>query len=226
MNKTETRNQFWTAWRLALTAGVALALLCVPACTSSDTANDSKAGAGANANAGRPPTVTITQQRGTPQQPAPTPQGLVTISANALNAEIQPVEGEPFRLADFKDKVVVLNLWATWCGPCRFEIPHLVELSHEFASKGVEVVGLTLENPQADEEKVRDFARQFKINYKLGWGRADVTQELMAGRGNIPQLFIIEDGKIVKRFIGFSPDRSPAMLRAAIEEAAGAKSGD
>ncbi|MDQ3806274.1 MAG: TlpA family protein disulfide reductase, partial [Acidobacteriota bacterium] len=150
----------------------------------------------------------------------------VPISEQALNAEIQPLDGAPFRLSDFKDKVVVLDIWATWCGPCRYEIPHLVEISKGFGAKGVEVIGLTLENPQTDEEKVRDFARQFKINYKLGWARADVAQELMAGRGNIPQTFIIKDGKIVKRFIGFSPDRSPAMMLAAIEEATGTTSGD
>jgi thiol-disulfide isomerase/thioredoxin len=230
MKKIETRRRTLTAWRPALAACVLLALLVAAACTSDDTAGDqagrANANAGAAANSGKP-TVTITQERGPrPPQPAASPQGFVALSEQALNAEIQPLEGEPFRLADFKDKVVVLNLWATWCGPCRFEIPHLIELSKEFGSKGVEVIGLTLENPQTDVEKVREFARQFKINYKLGWGRADVAQELMAGRGNIPQLFIIEDGKIAKRFIGFSPDKSPAMLRAAIEEVANKAHGD
>lgn len=218
MNKSEKRKQF----RAALAACALLAALAASGCTSEDTAGDRP---GANANA--KPGVTITQQRGAPPPPpAPGQPTLVALSENALNAEIQPLDGEPFRLADFKNKVVVLDIWATWCGPCRYEIPHLVEISNEFGSRGVEVVGLTLENPQTDEEKVRDFAKQFKINYKLGWARADVAQELMAGRGNIPQTFIIEDGKVVKRFIGFSPDKSPAMMRAAIEEATGRLNGD
>ena len=225
MNRTETR-------RRSLAASVLLAAVMLAAgCTSDDAARDanSKAGAGKNANAAGKPTVTITQQRGAQPaaaQPAANPGAAVPLSDQALNAEIQPLDGAPFRLSDFKGKVVVLDIWATWCGPCRYEIPHLVEISKEFASKGVEVIGLTLENPQTDEEKVRDFARQYKINYKLGWGRADVAQELMAGRGNIPQTFIIKDGKIMKRFIGFSPDKSPPMLLAAIEEATGATSGD
>ena len=233
MKRAETRKQFWTAWRAASAAAVFLALALAPGCTSGDTAAD-KAGAKANANAGAPtrPTVTVRQQpAGQPpaQAPAPNqppPQGFVPISEQALNAEIQPVDGPPFRLADFKDKVVLLNIWATWCGPCRYEIPHLVEINKEFGPKGVEVIGLTLENPQTDEQKVRDFSKQFKIDYRLGWGRADVAQELMAGRGNIPQLFIIKDSKIVKRFIGFNPEQSPAMMLSALREATGATSGD
>ncbi|HEV3467724.1 MAG TPA: TlpA disulfide reductase family protein [Pyrinomonadaceae bacterium] len=222
MNVTET-------WRRSLAASVLLAAaVLAPGCTSDDAARDANSKAGANANSGGKPTVTVTQQRGAPPaaaQPA-NPGASVPLSDQALNAEIQPLDGAPFRLSDFRDKVVVLDIWATWCGPCRFEIPHLVDISKEFAPKGVEVIGLTLENPQTDEEKVRDFAREYKINYKLGWARADVAQELMAGRGNIPQTFIIKDGKIVKRFIGFSPDKSPPMLLAAIEEATGMTSGD
>jgi thiol-disulfide isomerase/thioredoxin len=226
MKRAETGKQFWTAWRLAATSSVFAALVAAQACTSSDTAGDrAKANANANAKASNQPTVTIKQQPAGQQAPNQQP-GLIALSDQALNAEIQPVSGEPFRLADFKDKVVVLDIWATWCGPCRFEIPHLVEMSREYASKGVEVIGLTLENPQTDEAKVKEFAREFKINYKLGWARADVAQELMAGRSNIPQTYIIKDGKIIKRFIGFNPQQSPAMMTAALKEATGDTSGD
>jgi thiol-disulfide isomerase/thioredoxin len=230
MKRTETRKQFWTAWRLACAASVCLALAVAPGCTSDDKAGErANANANANASASGQPSVSVTQQRGAtaPQAPASNQQpGFVAISEQALNAEIQPLDGEPFRLADFKDKVVVLDIWATWCAPCRYEIPHLVEISKDYAAKGVEVIGLTLENPQTDEGKVREFAKQFKINYKLGWARADVAQELMAGRGNIPQTYIIKDGKIIKRFIGFSPEQSPAMMLSALNEATGTTSGD
>lgn len=226
MKRAGKREQFWTARRLAGALAVFVGLALVPGCGSGDTAGGrADANAKAGANAPNKPTVTVTQQRGAQpaQQPAAAPnqQGFVAISEQAMNAEIQPLDGPPFRLADFKDKVVVLDIWATWCGPCRYEIPHLVEMSKEFGPKGVEVIGLTLENPQQDEEKVRSFAREFKINYKLGWARADVAQELMAGRGSIPQTYIIKDGKIIKRFIGFSPDKSPAMMLSALKEATG-----
>lgn len=227
MKRAEKREQFWMARRLSAALAVCAALALAPGCGAGDTAGeraDANANAKADANAPNRPTVTVTQQRGAqPTQPAAAPnaQGFVAISEQAMNAEIQPLDGAPFRLADFKDKVVVLDIWATWCGPCRYEIPHLVEMSKEFGPKGVEVIGLTLENPQQDEEKVRSFAREFKINYKLGWARADVAQELMAGRGSIPQTYIIKDGKIIKRFIGFSPDKSPAMMLSALKEATG-----
>jgi len=229
MKRAKTREQFWTARRLAAAALVFTALALAPGCASTDKAGDrananANSGAKAGANAPGRPTVTVTQSGPAPRR-APDQQGFVAISEQAMNAEIQPLDGAPFRLADFRDKVVVLDIWATWCGPCRYEIPHLVEMSKEFGPKGVEVIGLTLENPQTDEDKVRSFAREFKINYKLGWARADVAQELMAGRGSIPQTYIIKDGKIIKRFIGFSPDKSPAMMLSALEEVTGNKAG-
>ena len=143
----------------------------------------------------------------------------------AWNAEIQAVDGAAFRLSDFKDKVVVLDLWATWCGPCRLEIPHLVELQNEYKAKGVEVIGLTTEDPLSDEEKVRDFAKEFQINYKLGWSPRDVSLALMNGNTSIPQTFVIAPGgRIVTKFRGFST-QIPAMIRTAIDKA-NEKTGD
>jgi thiol-disulfide isomerase/thioredoxin len=135
------------------------------------------------------------------------------------------VDGATFRLSDYKDKVVVLDLWATWCGPCRLEVPHLVELQKEYGGKGVEVIGLTTEDPEDDETKVRDFAREFKINYKLGWSPREVSIALMAGNTSIPQTFVIAPGgRIVTKFRGFS-DRVPDMIRTAIGKA-NEKTGD
>ncbi|MBC7932691.1 MAG: TlpA family protein disulfide reductase [Rubrivivax sp.] len=135
------------------------------------------------------------------------------------NAEIPAVGGGTIRLSDFKDKIIVLNLWATWCGPCRLEIPHLVELHNEYKGKGVEFVGLTTESQLTDAEKVSQFAEKFKINYKLGWANANIALPLMAGNSSIPQSFVIAPGgRIVTKFRGFSP-QIPDMIRAAIEKA-------
>lgn len=221
MKNSEQKRRFRTTGRAGLAAvAFAAAALAASSCKSSDTANLSANKASKNAGQ---PKVTITQQRGA--QPPQQPQQLDTVPAVAWDAEIQAVDGPAFRLSDFKDKVVVLDLWATWCGPCRLEIPHLVEMSNEYAGKGVEVIGLTTENPQADAEKVRDFAREFKINYKLGYARADVAQALMNGNYSIPQTFVIAPGgRIVTKFRGFS-DRLPPMIRAAIDKAS-EKAGD
>jgi thiol-disulfide isomerase/thioredoxin len=219
MKQEEKENRFWTAGRVTITVFVfAVAALVISNCKSNDTANLT---ANSGGNQGQPK-VTITSSRGG-QQPQQSQQqqqpALESVPAQVWNTDIQGVDGSSFRLADYKDKVVVLDLWATWCGPCRMEIPHLVDLSKEYQGKGVEVIGLTTESPQTDTDKVRDFAKEMNINYKLGWARADVAQMLMNGNYSIPQTFVIAPGgRIVTKFRGFS-DRIPNMIRAAIDKA-------
>ncbi len=222
MKKSEKQRRFWTKGRVTLVAfAFAATALAASSCKSDDTANLS-ANRAAQTNAGQPK-VTITQQRGA--QPQPQPQ-LEAVPAQVWETEIQSVDGSSFRLSDYKDKVVVLDLWATWCGPCRLEVPHLVEMRNEYADKNVEVIGLTTESPQTDADKVRDFAKEFKINYRLGYARADVAQSLMNGNYSIPQTFVIAPGgRIVTKFRGFS-DRIPDMIRAAIDKAHNEKTGD
>src|SRR5215207_10267591 len=220
-NPAGKERRFWTGARVALACsafgGVALV---ASNCKSNDTANLT-----ANNNAPqarRTPQVTISSSK--PGAPAQPPQ-LETVPPAAWNTEIQAVDGAKFRLSDFKDKVVVVDLWATWCGPCRLEIPHLVELQKEYGGKGVEIIGLTTEDPDEAETQVRDFAREFKINYKLGWSPREVSLALMNGNSSIPQTFVIAPGgRIVTKFRGFS-SQVPSMTRTAIDKA-NEKTGD
>ena len=115
---------------------------------------------------------------------------------------------------------MLVNLWATWCGPCRMEIPELVKLHKEFQSRGVEMIGLSTEDPVASAESVSDFVREYNVDYHIGWATREVAQTLMQGRTSIPQSFVIaRDGRIVKRFIGFRPDQTPELIKQALEEA-------
>jgi thiol-disulfide isomerase/thioredoxin len=216
----QQRKKFWTAKRLALTLlTFACAALAVSSCKSDDTAN-LKAGDGAS----KQPTVSITTKSGAP--PAPNAAAVNMLAPEIMDAEIEPLDGKAFRLSDFKDKVIVLDLWATWCGPCRLEIPHLVDVSNEYGSKGVEVIGLTTENPETDSETVRDFAKQFNIGYRLGFARRELALGLMRGNASIPQTFVIAPGgRVVAHYRGFSP-QIPTMLRAAIDKATDKSSGD
>lgn len=200
--------------RRALAAVSFFALALAASCTPPEASNNTPV---VGANSAKKPTVTVTQSR-PGQQATPVP-ALESVPTDVWNAEIQAVDGKPFRLSDFKDKTIVLDIWATWCGPCRLEVPHLVELSKDYEGKGVVVIGLTTENPQTDEDKVRDFAREFKINYKLGWGPASTVLPLMQGSGSIPQTFVIAPGgKILIKYRGYSP-QLPSALRAAIGKA-------
>jgi thiol-disulfide isomerase/thioredoxin len=223
MKQEPKKRSFWTAGRTALAAAAfAATALYASSCVSNDTANlTASQNAQQASNAGKPK-VTITSSKPAQGQP----QQLDVVPPVAWDTQIVAVGGGTFRLSDYKDKTVVLDLWATWCGPCRAEIPHLIELHKEFGDKGVEVIGLTTEDPNSASEAVADFAKEMKITYRLGWARGDVAQALMNGRPSIPQTFVIAPGgRIITKFLGYS-DRIPEAIRAAIKTANEAKTGD
>ncbi|MGH9755882.1 MAG: TlpA disulfide reductase family protein [Blastocatellia bacterium] len=143
----------------------------------------------------------------------------IALPESVTQANINLLNGQTIRLADYSGKVLVVDLWATWCGPCRREIPYLVKLAKEYKSRGVEVIGLTNEDPETDAELVKEFSEVFKINYPIGWADAKMQAGLMRGRNGIPQTFIIgRDGKVLKHFVGFNAAVS-AQMKAAIEAA-------
>jgi len=170
-----------------------------------------------------PPPVVVTVKPAGPTAPSGAAGGGTAerqvISDEIFGRELKDMDGQSFRLSGFRGRVFVVNVWATWCGPCRMEIPELVRLHEEFSERGVEFVGLTTEDPATDAERVRDFVTQFGMRYKLGWADHDTALALLAGRSSIPQTLVVApDGHIAARFRGYSP-RLPPMLRAAIEKA-------
>ena len=143
-----------------------------------------------------------------------------TLPRQVLEAENRAASGAPIKLGDYSGKVLLVNLWATWCGPCRMETPELVRLHKEFQSRGVEMIGLSTENPDASARSVSDFVREFNVDYQIGWATPEVAQIMMQGRTSIPQSFIIaRDGRVVRRFIGFNPETTPTQLKEALEQA-------
>lgn len=147
--------------------------------------------------------------------------GLSALPRQVLDAENKAVNGNtPIKLSDYSGKILFINLWATWCGPCRIETPELVKLHKEFQSRGVEMIGLSTEDPDQSVQSVMQFMREYEVNYQIGWAKREVAQILMQGRTSIPQSFIIaRDGRILKRFIGFNPETTPPQLKKALEEA-------
>ena len=120
-----------------------------------------------------------------------------------LDFVLQDMNGRDVNLASLKGQVVLLNFWATWCGPCKVEIPIFVELQEKHRDKGVTFVGLSVDDTP---EKLRPFAAQYKINYPvlIGVGRDDV-QDAFGPMWGIPVTFLISrDGKICKRQMGIT----------------------
>jgi len=148
------------------------------------------------------------------------PPELTDLPPAVALAPLKDAKGASFKLADFLGKVMVVNFWATWCGPCRREIPELVKLHNEFHSREVEMIGLSTEDPNTSAEKVSKFIQDFQIDYRIGWAPREVAAPLMQGREAIPQIFVISrDARIVKRFVGFSPANTSTQLKQALEDA-------
>src|ERR1044072_1670288 len=192
--KTEVNKmKFWTPLRLVTTviAFGLLAAIGVSSCNSND-----------------PPSKTT----------APSARENM-LPRQVLEAENRAASGStPIKLGNYSGKVMLVNLWATWCGPCRMETPELVRLHKEFQSRGVEMIGLSTENPDASARSVSQFVREFNVDYQIGWAKPEVAQIMMAGRTRLSQRFIIaRDGRVIRRFIGFNPDTTPNQIKEALE---------
>lgn len=212
--KDETRKALWTPARVASTV-IVLSLVAafgVSSCSS----NDEKRA--------EPPTTGVTKNENAPSvksaPPPAAPPLVTTLPASVVDVELRAVTGAPIKLSNYAGKVLLVNLWATWCGPCRLETPELVKLYKEFQPQGLEVVGLSTENPDASEELVKKFVQDYNVNYRVGWATPEVSITLMQGRDAIPQSFVISrTGRVVKRFVGFNAMQTPPLIKEAIEEA-------
>ena len=122
-------------------------------------------------------------------------------TAAKLDFTVKDMHGAEVTLADFKGKVILLNYWATWCGPCKVEIPDLVALQDQYRDKGLVVLGVSQDD---DPETLRGFASTWKMNYPVLVGRD--KPELLDAQGalwGLPTSYLIgRDGAICTRHLG------------------------
>lgn len=188
------------------------ALAIVSACQSSTTSTNANKKSATEETAKTESSPTETNNAGGKTYPLP---------PEIIDAELTTLDGKPFKLADYKGKVVLLNQWATWCGPCRMEIPELVKLQEEMKEKGVEVVGLTIEDDRQDAEAVKNYVEAQQIPYTIVWSSEPFWEEFGGmARFSVPASFVINrEGQLTAIFVGFNPNRTPKGVRKAVEAA-------
>jgi peroxiredoxin len=147
------------------------------------------------------------------------PEGATAGAASELEGKpapgfaIQDMNDKTVSLKDLKGKVVVLDMWATWCPPCRASLPHLDKLYDETKDKGVAVYAVNL---QEDKDDVQSFIKQTNLKTPVLLDKDGKVAEAYKASA-IPQTIVIgKDGNVAKVFIGFNPEQSPQKLKDAV----------
>lgn len=108
--------------------------------------------------------------------------------------KLSDIRGRVIQLSDYRGKVVLLNFWATWCPPCRTEIPELLKLQHRYRSRGLIVIGITY--PPQKFSDVKEFVRQVRVNYRVALGTKE-TKRLFTSSETLPMTIVIgKDGTV------------------------------
>ncbi len=119
----------------------------------------------------------------------------------ALEFSLQDMNGNTVKLSDFRGKPVLINIWATWCEPCKLEIPELIELQDQYRSKGLTILGVSLDDTP---EELRPFAAEYKMNYPIlvGRNRDDVLESMGYVDGVPTSILVRRDGTASVRQAG------------------------
>ena len=170
--------------------------------------SDSGGSREAHAEAATPPTPMPTPSAAPPADAPPPANVDKDAPPAAPDFALSNVAGGTLKLSDLRGKVVLLDFWATWCGPCRMGIPHLNELYKANKGKGLEVVGISVDRGaggQSGLEIVRQFTQRMPIDYSLVMADG-ATVRAYGGIQSIPTAFLVDRaGRVRKRYVGLQP---------------------
>ncbi len=121
------------------------------------------------------------------------------VDSPAPQFSLQDLDGKALSLANYQGKVVLLNFWATWCTPCRGEIPQFIEFQNTYGPQGLQLIGISMDD---DAKPVHEFYQQFKMDYPVAIGNANLA-ESYGGVLGLPVTFLIgRDGRIAAKYVG------------------------
>ncbi|HMB67922.1 MAG TPA: TlpA disulfide reductase family protein [bacterium] len=169
---------------------------------------DGDRGAAGRAEAATPATGQAAAGRETPAA-TPAPKSGGSGAPAAPDFALQPVTGvDLIRLADYEGKVVLIDFWATWCGPCRAAIPHLNELYDDHKDRGFEVLGVSVDQSRgaaSGADLVAAFARKIEMKYPLAMADGAMVRNY-GGITSIPTAFLIDrSGRVRQKYVGLRP---------------------
>jgi thiol-disulfide isomerase/thioredoxin len=128
------------------------------------------------------------------------PQPHFTQATLAPDFTLESLDGRSVRLSDLRGKAVLLNFWATWCTPCKIEMPWFIELQNQYGAQGLQIVGVAMDD--ASKEDIAKFAKDMGVNYPILIGKEAVGDQY-GGVPALPETFFIgRDGKIVDKILG------------------------
>jgi peroxiredoxin len=138
----------------------------------------------------------------------------LTTSSVAPDFTLESLDGKSMRLSDLRGKAVLLNFWATWCGPCKIEMPWFVDFQKQYGSQGLQIVGVAMDD--ASKADIAKFAKDMGVNYPILIGKESVGDQY-GGVPALPESFVISrDGKIMDKIIGL---RGKAEIEDSIKKA-------
>lgn len=198
-----------------LTVFAILAAVFTQGCSRGETPGASGTGSASSPSAGA---AAPQDAASTDPSPTTTMRDEDMLAERLKGYEARALDGSTFRISEQKGKVVLVNAWATWCGPCRYEIPELKRLHQEYADDGLVIVGVSVDMGAA-EPVVREFTKVNSINYPIVLDPESRVTAMLRTTSIPTSVMIDREGNVIWRHIGIVSEQRDAGFREALAKA-------